>query len=207
MKRLHLPIACLLGVSFFISCNSNEGEESVSLPTETTPTSLSPLKATDTFKPAKPAGINPTTVTTALNPAHGQPGHRCEIAVGAPLTSAPSATIPPVQMQRPTQLASPMQANPNNPNISAKPAVISQAPTTAGLNPAHGQPGHRCEIAVGAPLTSAPATSSPVQVQSPVQAASPVMVIPKNTGGIKLNPAHGQPGHDCAVEVGKPLKQ
>ena len=25
-----------------------------------------------------------------------------------------------------------------------------------GLNPAHGQPGHRCDIAVGQPLSSAP---------------------------------------------------
>ena len=25
--------------------------------------------------------------------------------------------------------------------------------------------------------------------------------------GVKLNPAHGQPGHDCSIEVGKPLKK
>ena len=204
MKRLHLPIVCLLVVSCFISCNSSE-DEAASFPTQqATSTTLSPLKSTDTFKPVLP---NTTPGTTALNPAHGQPGHRCEIAVGAPLNSAPSATIPPVQMQRPVQASPMMQANPNNATISSKPAVINQAPTTAGLNPAHGQPGHRCEIAVGAPLNSAPAKSTPVQMQSPVQAASPVLVNPNNTSGVKLNPAHGQPGHDCAVAVGKPLKQ
>src|SRR6218665_1308736 len=38
----------------------------------------------------------------------------------------------------------------------------------AGLNPAHGQPGHRCDIAVGAPLSSAPAATAqqPTVVQS-----------------------------------------
>lgn len=28
------------------------------------------------------------------------------------------------------------------------------APTKPGMNPPHGQPGHRCDIAVGAPLNS-----------------------------------------------------
>lgn len=210
MKKLYVPIACLLAVSFLISCSSEEEEtvESVSLPTQATPTTQSPLKSTDTFKPVF---TNATPGTTALNPAHGQPGHRCEIAVGAPLNSAPAtATIPPVQMQRPTQLSAPMQANPNNAGISAKPAVVNQPAVVAtGMNPAHGQPGHRCDISVGAPLNSAPTQNTPVQMQSPIQAPAPLVVNPNNTGtgGAKLNPAHGQPGHDCAVAVGKPLKQ
>jgi len=28
--------------------------------------------------------------STALNPKHGEPGHRCDIAVGAPLNSKPT---------------------------------------------------------------------------------------------------------------------
>jgi len=35
----------------------------------------------------------------ALNPAHGQPGHRCDIAVGAPLNSAPAAQPQTIQVQ------------------------------------------------------------------------------------------------------------
>jgi hypothetical protein len=32
------------------------------------------------------------------------------------------------------------------------------------------------------------------------------VVITQGSGSGKLNPAHGQPGHDCAVAVGAPLK-
>lgn len=67
-----------------------------------------------------------------LNPAHGLPGHRCDLAVGAPITNAASAQAP----------------------AAAPQAVVPQQPAPAGLkvNPAHGQPGHRCDLQVGAPL-------------------------------------------------------
>jgi hypothetical protein len=74
-------------------------------------------------------------------------------------------------------------------------------PATLAVNPAHGAPGHRCDLPVGAPLSSAaanpgaPAANSPVNITSPVQSGSVV----------HINPPHGQPGHDCSVEVGKPL--
>lgn len=79
-----------------------------------------------------------------LNPAHGEPGHRCEIPVGAPLDSKPSA--PAVNtVQQPAVVPAPA------------PAPVPVNSTAAGaLNPAHGQPGHRCDIAVGAPLNSKP---------------------------------------------------
>lgn len=77
----------------------------------------------------------------------------------------------------------------------------------AGLNPPHGQPGHDCAVAVGAPLngspapnmvpTSAPTMNFPTATPSPSQA--PI------SGGQRLNPPHGEPGHDCAVQVGAPL--
>lgn len=84
-----------------------------------------------------------------LNPEHGQPGHRCDIAVGAPLNSAPAEApqMAPQQnanqpvmtpMPAPTASPAPTMGNPTNPN--------------AKLNPAHGEPGHRCDIQVGAPL-------------------------------------------------------
>lgn len=75
----------------------------------------------------------------------------------------------------------------------------------AGLNPPHGQPGHDCAVAVGAPLNGSPAPNMvpaptmnfPTPTPSPSQA--PI------SGGQRLNPPHGQPGHDCAVQVGAPL--
>ena len=33
-----------------------------------------------------------TTSTAGLNPAHGQPGHRCDLAVGAPLNGSKPVT-------------------------------------------------------------------------------------------------------------------
>lgn len=152
--------------------------------------------------------------TAAVNPAHGLPGHRCDIAVGAPLNSAPKPAVQPLKPGQPypgmminppknniagtTVAKSPVPAAPVQKTAPVKP-VQPAAPsvkTTARLNPAHGQPGHRCDIAVGAPLNAAPA--------APVAARQPVV---PNTAGVKLNPPHGQPGHDCSVEVGKPLKQ
>lgn len=68
----------------------------------------------------------------AMNPAHGQPGHRCDIPVGAPLNNDGNIKVTPTQMDM------------NNTN--------SVQTSNSGLNPAHGQPGHRCDIKVGDPL-------------------------------------------------------
>jgi hypothetical protein len=107
--------------------------------------------------PSQPVNKN-TGNQGPLNPAHGQPGHRCEIPVGAPLSSAPK-----VQQQAPanfnTQPVQPVNTTPGNsgPSITTP---INNTPnsepvntvTAPGMNPPHGQPGHRCDIAVGAPL-------------------------------------------------------
>ena len=66
----------------------------------------------------------------ALNPKHGEPNHRCDIPVGAPLNSPPA--------QNTTQ-QSPLMNN-------------GSTPATGKVNPPHGQPGHRCDIKVGDPL-------------------------------------------------------
>ena len=130
-------------------------------------------------------GINLPT----LNPAHGQPGHDCAVEVGAPLKSSGAAkanviTTPTVS---------------TTPTINAQPA----AKTAAGLNPPHGQPGHKCEVEVGAPLNSAPTSATPAT--STIN-NTPAQTPKANSGNVKLNPAHGQQGHDCAVPVGQPLK-
>ena len=68
-------------------------------------------------------------------------------------------------------------------NAPATPAKTATQKDVA-LNPPHGQPGHRCDIAVGQPLDSKPA---------------------QNSG--KVNPPHGQPGHRCDLAVGAPLPE
>jgi len=75
-----------------------------------------------------------TNENVTLNPAHGQPNHRCDIPVGAPLNSP--KTTPIIE-----STSSPVLMNTN-----------STSTNTAALNPAHGQPNHRCDIPVGAPL-------------------------------------------------------
>jgi hypothetical protein len=42
-------------------------------------------------------------------------------------------------------------------------------------------------------------------MQTPPPSPAPVLPQPAN-GNVRLNPAHGQPGHDCAIPVGQPLK-
>ncbi|WP_424492920.1 hypothetical protein [Salinimicrobium sp. GXAS 041] len=73
---------------------------------------------------------------------------------------------------------------------------------TAQVNPAHGLPGHRCDLPVGAPLNSAAKVQeTPAPAQSTT--ISPIRVDQTP----KVNPPHGEPGHDCAVPVGAALKQ
>lgn len=98
-----------------------------------------------------------------LNPPHGEPGHRCDIAVGAPLDSpAPNKTQPtakpsvtPVPSTTNTAtLPSTGRVGPtieNLKNFRPSPPVNS---STVSINPPHGQPGHRCDIPVGSPLPS-----------------------------------------------------
>ena len=69
------------------------------------------------------------------------------------------------------------------------------------LNPAHGQPNHRCDISVGAPLDSAPTPVKTNSQTSDVVLDKGTVTLPKGTP----NPAHGQPGHSCAVKVGVAL--
>lgn len=93
-------------------------------------------------------------------------------------------------------------------NDSANKASAATQQAPIALNPAHGLPGHRCDIAVGAPLNSAPntnASSAPVQMNPAPQSAPMMQSAPSAGGKILINPPHGQPGHDCSVEVGKPL--
>ncbi|NDK56287.1 hypothetical protein [Pontibacter fetidus] len=91
-------------------------------------------------------------------------------------TTAPAATAPATVI----------------PNQATTPA------TTVGLNPPHGEPNHRCDIEVGAPLNSPPKPNLSVPAFTP-SAPAQQSVAPGT------NPPHGQPGHDCGIPVGAPL--
>src|SRR5690606_31379730 len=105
-------------------------------------------------KPAQQTGVTAAGFEGKPNPAHGQPGHRCDIKVGDPLpfnNASSTTTATPVKAATPQP----------QPTVNATPSVIQQQPqqpATTGVtapgfsgkpNPAHGQPGHRCDIKVG----------------------------------------------------------
>lgn len=105
-----------------------------------------------------------------------------------------------------------------NPSATISAPQQQATSTAAGMNPAHGQPGHRCDIAVGAPLNSPagvnPTTAAPTPSAAPapvtVPSASPAAPVVTETSGVTppgMNPPHGEPGHDCAIAVGAPLKK
>jgi hypothetical protein len=173
MKNVYI-IVCFIAVFILGACGSGDSpayDDSLSPANATKP--VTPVTIADTL-------LSDTTTTTAAISA-------------TPVSITPSVTPGPTTV------------------VAESKPVASK--NIAGLNPAHGQPGHRCDIAVGAPLNSPPVqTTSQVQappVQMPqVQASpAPVQKSPSATNGlVKINPPHGQPGHDCAVKVGDPLK-
>ena len=134
MRILSLLVITLMAAA----CNSNEGEGNVEMNTVAPPpqTVSAPVVNDST-----PKATTPNSAPIALNPAHGLPGHRCDIAVGAPLNSAPNANTAPASVQ--------MNPAPQNA------PMMQSAPSAGGkilINPPHGQPGHDCSVEVGKPL-------------------------------------------------------
>ena len=140
---------------------------------------------------ASAGAVSAQPTTAALNPKHGLPGHRCDIPEGAPLNQPAANTTPVINTTQPAATV---------PSINLPQQSVSGA--TAKLNPKHGEPGHRCDIAVGAPLNAAPATATPSINTGSAATAAPLL---KSAGSVKLNPQHGQPGHRCDIAVGAPL--
>jgi hypothetical protein len=100
--------------------------------------------------------------TTGLNPAHGQPGHRCDIAVGAPLNSLSTKKMSNQPLK--TRGAAPAVLQSNSASIVTPP----------GMNPPHGQAGHRCDIAVGTPLNTLASKTNPL-----ISNSDSILQIPK----------------------------
>ena len=126
--------------------------DSVSTTEITNLTESAPANAVASNAPSTGNGVKP-----ALNPEHGKPFHRCDISVGAPIDSAPPQNAAPqVAQPQPQPRSSSFNTNPISPTSAPVPTPVS-APQATGpkpaLNPAHGQPHHRCDLQVGAPLS------------------------------------------------------
>lgn len=142
MKQV-FPVAALLFMALLTSCDSKpDSKEQIAapsvLPAATTPV----LQGSNDTLGASNQGLT-------LNPKHGEPGHRCDLAVGAPLnTPATTSTIQPNVSTTVPAATTPAVAKTDSQKVTPNPA-----PATTALNPKHGEPGHRCDIAVGAPLS------------------------------------------------------
>jgi len=121
------------------------------------------------------------------------PNKKSDVNTTLPTTPANSTfnNPPPANSSDQIQLSSP-------PSQTGTPAMA------VALNPAHGMPNHRCDIAVGAPLNSAPQTNPTAAPRLP----TPTLNLPaQGSYAADTNPPHGQPGHDCSIAVGAPLKR
>lgn len=93
----------------------------------------------------------------------------------------------------------PSTSPPSNPGADT---TTTGDDATAEVNPEHGQPGHRCDIPVGAPLNQESSQEASQTSGSNQMTDSPVRL--RNSQPEK-NPPHGEPGHDCSVPVGADL--
>jgi hypothetical protein len=166
----------LLALSIaFMSCKKEEEAEAETSTTAQQPIMIPPVEhsiRTENYvqpnqQVTMPAQNVPQAVTQApvvtkagMNPPHGQPGHRCDIAVGAPLNSPPGKPAKPAAVPGQaafTQATIPTPAATSQP--SGTPALLrtdTPAATAPGMNPPHGQPGHQCGVPVGSPLPKTP---------------------------------------------------
>jgi hypothetical protein len=156
--RIHHSLVLLIAAALILSsCDAKkkeekpQGENTVQSIPEMPPLSVDTSSfANAGFNQAAPAVAGSAGAAPTVNPPHGQPYHRCDIAVGAPLNSAPAPK---------PQTATPQTQTPPPPVQVTQPAPqVQSAPTGKApeKNPAHGQPFHRCDIPVGAPLDSIP---------------------------------------------------
>ena len=184
--------ACLIVVCCFCACAVKEPDYDPNL--TSTDSSKSALISPDSQKLANPGTTVPvsgqavpttlpqpvvnqapaTTPAPGMNPAHGQPNHRCDIPVGAPLNS-PVAKPVNQTVSNATTPAVPTTATPVQ-------KATTETVTPPGMNPPHGKAGHRCDIAVGAPLNS-PVTKPTTPTVTPTPVPAPVIDPPKKDSG------------------------
>jgi hypothetical protein len=122
-----------------VSCNADTSDKEAiiidspsPIPVQTSVPSLATTPVTATVEP---------TQALAINPAHGQPGHDCAVAVGAPLGGLGAGqTAAPTRTSTTQAIANPLGG------------PVPRFNVNSNVNPAHGQLGHDCAVAVGAPL-------------------------------------------------------
>jgi hypothetical protein len=186
MKYVNTSLT-VIAVGLVMACSDTPEPQGGSTPVS----SSEAIQSAPAIQPASSDSMvpvpNPGTTAPGMNPPHGQPNHRCDIAVGAPLNSFPG--------KAPSTQTTP-------PPVNTTPQA-TQTQTAPGMNPPHGQPNHRCDIAVGAPLDSPPGKAPTTQATPPPVNTTPQSTQTQTAPG--MNPPHGQPNHRCDIAVGAPL--
>ena len=156
MKMKKLLTSALLISLLVVSCKKEETQPEITTDATTESKLIIPVRPTETTTSGQAVQTQESNMmmksSGALNPAHGQPGHRCEIAVGAPLNSAPQGVNVPKPTPTNNVQATMPKSGAANPPAVQNVNVNQVAVTPPGMNPPHGQPGHTCSVAVGAPL-------------------------------------------------------
>lgn len=216
MKQIFTSI---LIVTIFVGCGTaskkdkpvtNSSNQSLVLPQPYAPVAGT-LPSTNPIStaPVNTAPASTTVQASGLNPAHGQPGHVCELGVGAPLNKTAPQITPATNANQTVTMSEPVftTTGKNPPSLNFNPPAASTV-TAPGINPPHGQPGHRCDITPGSPLNSKPSVSAPTistpTINSPAikMEQTPTTKVATAPG---MNPPHGEPGHVCGTPVGSPL--
>lgn len=187
MKNIIIPVCFAL---LLIACKNEEKSTTTEEIANTTEEIIDSETSVETSVEATPENNSDNTAApvmfgnkeVALNPPHGQPGHKCEIPVGAPLDGSGGTTANPIT---PQPQASGSSSLPSNSFFAQKPTATSSQPTQT--------------------ITTTPQPTPQPTPQS--QPATPQPVTQTTEPGFsgKPNPAHGQPGHRCDVAVGATL--
>ncbi|MDO4228327.1 MAG: hypothetical protein Q4C98_00790 [Capnocytophaga sp.] len=220
---MKIRISILTFLLMFFACKNRIDEISVSeearANTELAESKIQKINSNLFEQVAKNSGIAnnvqlPVTSSAGviLNPPHGEPGHRCDIAVGAPLPNTNSATQTNYKPVKDGEALPQVSTGDQVAQVVSQPLVNAKGER---LNPPHGEPGHRCDIPVGAPLSSKPANATTAANKQPVatpQVTTQKVVVQPQTNVVtgvtaegfsgKPNPPHGEPGHRCDIAVG-----
>jgi len=131
------------------------------------------------------------SVAAGVNPAHGQPNHRCDIAVGAPLN---------------TSIGGETSAQPTS--VQSTQGINAKTVTAKGMNPPHGETNHPLNSKPTATATTTDSNAAQEAKDYTVQQAVPALLstaAADTQTAVGMNPAHGKTGHRCDIAVGAPL--
>lgn len=135
MKQIFLG-ALVVAASAISACTSDTSADAATK-TGTDSAASSSMTSQPATTPAAQTGITTSTPSTstdnkdvALNPPHGQPNHRCDIPVGAPLNSPPGGGGNPMQV--PSTGPQTIQVNPGN---GGAPQTVQVNPQSIQVNP------------------------------------------------------------------------